>query len=304
MQEGNFHRGLSFSAIRLNYLFVDQYTFPSTWVYPLSAIPYSMLRLIERGTALFTVDGEDLAVREGQVVHIPQGCSLACRATSDEFTFISVRFTSALPLDERGAWPEGPGISRITECADPEIRRYFRLMVEARKSASEAKMFRLKGYLELIAAYLVDESAKRHAVPAGDSPGPRPGERSAEAGPGSRHAAMPGGPVLKLDTRVQGVVEYLTMHPFEGIDMDRMCALTELSPSSLRRLFKEHTGKSPTEFVMDMRMMAAARRLLATDDRVSAIAYDLGFSDPNYFVRRFRENFGTSPGRYRDVSRE
>ncbi len=177
-------------------------------------------------------------------------------------------------------------------------------MVEARKSASEAKLLRLKGYLQLIAAYLMDESAERHAGSDHDKPVPHDGTKDAVPGGAFRYAGMPGGPILKLDTRVQGVVEYLTMHPFEGIDMDRMCTRGALSPSSLRRLFKEHTGKNPAEFVMDMRMMAAARRLLATDDRISAIAYDLGFSDPNYFVRRFRKNFGISPGRYREVSRE
>ena len=75
------------------------------------------------------------------------------------------------------------------------------------------------------------------------------------------------------------------------------------SPSSLRRLFKEHTGKSPGAFVKDLRMTTAARRLLVTDQRISAIAYELGFDDPNYFARIFKSVFGVSPQEYRAASR-
>ena len=45
--------------------------------------------------------------------------------------------------------------------------------------------------------------------------------------------------------------------------------------------------------------MVAARRLLVTDARLSDIAYEVGFEDPNYFSRMFRRNFGASPQEYR-----
>ena len=51
-------------------------------------------------------------------------------------------------------------------------------------------------------------------------------------------------------------------------------------------------------------MMTAARRLLVTNDRVSTIAYELGFDDQNYFARMFKSVFGVSPNQYRKASRE
>lgn len=80
--------------------------------------------------------------------------------------------------------------------------------------------------------------------------------------------------------------------------------MADMSQSSLRRLFKEHTGKSSQDFVKDLRMMTAARQLLTSDKRVSAIAYKIGYDDFNYFSRTFKAVFGLSPQEYRRVSRE
>ena len=261
-----------------------------------------MLRYIKSGAAEFEIDGLRYPVGAGQIVHIPQGCELRCRAAGREVCFISVRFTAAVPLGRVDILSDSLGIGVVTPCDDPDIPFYFSRMVEARKSGDRGTLFRLKGYLVLIVAWLADRGAGG-SWGAGMAPG---AAAPAEPGlpPPAREEHPAGRQVLKLDSRVQAVVEYLTLHPAEHPDIDRLCAMTEMSPSSLRRLFKAHTGKSPNDFLNEMRMMAAARILLNTDDRISTIAYTLGFSDPNYFIRRFRGNFGMSPQRYRTVSRE
>ena len=98
-------------------------------------------------------------------------------------------------------------------------------------------------------------------------------------------------------------MDYLVAHPAEPFDSEFLARMADMSPSSLRRLFKEHTGKSPGAFVKDLRMPTAARRLLVTNQRISAIAYELGFDDPNYFARIFKSVFGVSPQEYRAASR-
>ena len=103
---------------------------------------------------------------------------------------------------------------------------------------------------------------------------------------------------------MQVVVDYLVAHPSEPFDSEFLARMADMSPSSLRRLFKEHTGKSPGAFVRDLRMTTAARRLLVTDQRISTIAYELGFDDANYFARIFKSVFGVSPQEYRAASRE
>ena len=72
--------------------------------------------------------------------------------------------------------------------------------------------------------------------------------------------------------------------------------MTELSGIASQ----DAAGKSPGAFIQDLRLMVAARRLLVTDERISDIAYQVGFEDPNYFSRMFRKNFGVTPQAYRE----
>ena len=51
-------------------------------------------------------------------------------------------------------------------------------------------------------------------------------------------------------------------------------------------------------------MVTAARKLLATNKRVSTIAYELGYNDQNYFTRVFKSVFGISPDQYRKEARK
>jgi len=49
-----------------------------------------------------------------------------------------------------------------------------------------------------------------------------------------------------------------------------------------------------------MRLQRAAVLLKTTDKNVSEIAYEVGFSDPNYFSRAFHEEFGEAPSAMRN----
>ena len=49
----------------------------------------------------------------------------------------------------------------------------------------------------------------------------------------------------------------------------------------------------------DGRLHKALELLKSTDLQISEIAYDVGFSDPSYFTRMFRQEFGKAPGEVR-----
>ena len=80
-----------------------------------------------------------------------------------------------------------------------------------------------------------------------------------------------------------------------------MCGVSE---STLRRLFKEQTGKTIHEFMNQNRMAYAAKRLLITNESISSIGYELGFESTSYFGKTFRETYGVSPQQYRKKSQE
>ncbi len=285
-----------YASMRFNFLYVDRYVFRRGWTYPESYVPYCMLRYILRGRAEFIVDGEHYTVEENEVFYVPEGCQLECHALGEEFSFISIRFTTTVQLDGSDFLAEYFHIPRVTREADGEVLGYFQQVYQNATTQNTSKLFRIRGNLELILAWLVEHTPEAR-LEESDEPEADMSVEGLRRREDRSHS-------IKRDPRIQVVVDYLVSHPSEPFDSEFLARMANMSPSSLRRLFREHTGKSPGAFVKDLRMMTAARRLLTTDERISAIAYEVGFDDANYFARIFKSVFGVSPQEYRAASRE
>lgn len=285
-----------YSAMRFNFLYVDRYVFSRDWYYPESYIPYCLLRYMTKGSAIFIVDGEEHEIHEKQIAYIPEGCKLECHGISEEIEFISIRFTTTVRLQNNDFLEEFFHIMTITQDADGSALYYFMEVYRNAISKNTSKLFHIRANLELIVAYLVDQDPNT-ILEESDQP---PADLSIS---GIRRR-ISHSTAIKRDPRIQTVVDYLVAHPAESFNTEFLSNMAQMGPSTLRRLFKEHTGKSPGNFVTELRMMTAARKLLISDERISTIAYEAGFDDPNYFNRLFKKTFGISPGKYRKQSRE
>lgn len=284
------------NSIRFNFLYVDQYSFGRTWVYPESRIPYNMLRYIVSGKAKFRVNGEEFEVSKNQIVYVPQGCMLFCKVIEDNLSFISIRFTASVHYEGGDFLAEYFGVPRITYECQLEGSEYFEKIFHWAKTDSSSKMFRIQGYLELLIAYLIERTSlnedklvkmKKHELKGMDEIREKI-EKSQ----------------IRQDSRIQIVVDHMVLHPTEQYTTEWMCEMAELSESQFRKLFKNQTGKSPGDFLRDIRITAAARKLLVSNETVSNIAYEVGYEDPNYFVRIFKKAFGLTPNQYRNTARE
>lgn len=60
------------------------------------------------------------------------------------------------------------------------------------------------------------------------------------------------------------------------------------------------TGKTPIEFIRVIRLKRAAQLLRQSQQNVSEIAYQVGFNNPKYFSKYFKEEFGVLPSNYQD----
>ena len=283
-----------YSSMRFNFLYVDKYTFQENWAYPTSYIPYCMLRYILKGDAIFSINGEEFDVHEGQVAYIPEGCYLSCYSLSKEFQFISIRFSTTFRLENSDFLSEYFHIPRLTAQPSTEVLGYFMEVYQNATSKKASRMFSIRGNLELIlAALTVDESTSSDKSIEPESSFSLAGIQHRE----SRSS-------INSDPRIQVIVEYMVTHPTESFDSSSLCKLADISQSTLQRLFKQHTGKTPREFIKEVRMVTAARRLLITDERISTIAYELGFENVPYFSKLFKSVYGVSPQLYRKISRE
>ncbi|MGO5114796.1 AraC family transcriptional regulator [Candidatus Avoscillospira sp. LCP25S3_F1] len=291
---------------------MDYYEFKKAWIYPESYIPYSMLRYVVRGSGIFIIDDKQYEVKENQVCYIPEGCRLSCYATGNELVFFSIRFTTTVRINDKDLLTDFYHLQPVLNDTDQIIQQRFAEIYSYAKGDSIAKLFRIRGNLELLIAWVV-EQAHAHTECDGTSDGccasagsPQENvpewtwDSSLEA---SCHRAKKTNRI-KRDSRIKMVVDHLVANPSRPFDTKYFCEITGLSDSSLRRLFKEHTGKTPFDFMKELRMVTAARRLLVTNKRVSTIAYELGYNDQNYFARVFKSVFGISPDRYRKEARK
>lgn len=81
--------------------------------------------------------------------------------------------------------------------------------------------------------------------------------------------------------------------------LDSMARSMHYSPDHLVRLFKACFHTTPMEYVIRCRMEQARHLLLFTNQSVSSIAEQLGYSSVSYFSRQFSRRVGVSPMVYR-----
>lgn len=87
------------------------------------------------------------------------------------------------------------------------------------------------------------------------------------------------------------------MHNAE-FDVDKLCKALGLSQPQTYRKIKAITDLSISELIRNTRLKKAARLLSASKLTVSEVAYQVGFSDPNYFSKCFTRLFGQTPTEY------
>ena len=92
---------------------------------------------------------------------------------------------------------------------------------------------------------------------------------------------------------------YLNEHYNESVSVERLARIANYSPAQFRRLFRELSQMSPSDYVATVRINAAKTMLARTDRRISDIAADVGFFDHSHFIRTFKRIVGTTPARYR-----
>ena len=66
------------------------------------------------------------------------------------------------------------------------------------------------------------------------------------------------------------------------------------------KLFKELTGKSFSQYLIDYRLEIAARQLVETTDKIIDLAENVGFHNASYFSRAFQSKYGETPSTYRN----
>jgi iron complex transport system substrate-binding protein len=105
---------------------------------------------------------------------------------------------------------------------------------------------------------------------------------------------------ILLPDVVTQVKWYIKNHYQELIYIQTLATALQISRSQLHKLFVQQEGKSPQEYLMDVRLSQVKRYLVDTDFSIREIAYACGFANEFTLMKTFRKHQHMTAGEYRD----
>lgn len=87
---------------------------------------------------------------------------------------------------------------------------------------------------------------------------------------------------------------------YEKIYAEDVAKRMNLGYSGFRRAFKELTGSSPSQYMLELKINEAKLQLSTTSQTVKQISYSLNFENPDYFPIFFKKRTGLTPIEYRN----
>lgn len=101
------------------------------------------------------------------------------------------------------------------------------------------------------------------------------------------------------DKRLLKAANYVLDHYREELKLADVAGIAGLSPGRLNELFKKQHATTVMAWRDGIRLSKASELLRHTELSVSAVSLEVGWSDPLYFSRRFKQAYGQSPKSYR-----
>lgn len=98
---------------------------------------------------------------------------------------------------------------------------------------------------------------------------------------------------------VARIVEYMRTNFHLNTDLATLASESGYSRAHFLRMFRLATGKTPHQYLMDIRLHEAKKRLSNPALPLSTIAVVCGFSSQSHFSQLFTRAFGFTPGEYR-----
>lgn len=100
--------------------------------------------------------------------------------------------------------------------------------------------------------------------------------------------------------RILKVKNYINENYMYEVKLKALADLANMSESAFGRFFKLHTGRTMSDYIIDIRMGFATRMLIETQDSISTISFNCGYNNLSNFNRIFRRKKGCSPSEFRE----
>lgn len=100
---------------------------------------------------------------------------------------------------------------------------------------------------------------------------------------------------------ISKAITYMQENYQTNISINDLCNLIYLSPYHFKRIFKEHTGRTPHRYLVDIRLEKAKELLIINGCSIEDIAGLCGFINAGHFSVAFKRGTGLSPSEYRKI---
>lgn len=102
-------------------------------------------------------------------------------------------------------------------------------------------------------------------------------------------------------SKIQQVIHHINRNIHKPLSLKELSFEFGVSPRYLGKLFREETGKAFNDYINDERIAKAQTYLRNTSMSAAEIAREVGYSDPNYFYKQFRQTTGLSVTEFRTI---
>lgn len=102
-----------------------------------------------------------------------------------------------------------------------------------------------------------------------------------------------------ISPEAQTLKNYIDNHITENLTLKKLTELTYLSKSQVIRIFRSNFGKTPYDYMLDLKIEHAKNLLLNTNLMVKEISLMLSFCDEHYFSSLFKEKTGKTPSEFK-----
>lgn len=93
---------------------------------------------------------------------------------------------------------------------------------------------------------------------------------------------------------IKDSIEYIKDSLDTNILLDELAKNSNLSKYHFLRVFKNHMGLTPHQYILTQRVQKA-KELILSGENLNYIAHSVGFSDQSHFIRNFKKIYGYNP---------
>jgi len=106
-------------------------------------------------------------------------------------------------------------------------------------------------------------------------------------------------PKAKSMVRIGKAIDFIEHNFHNNIYIQELAEMGFMSVRNFQRIFKEATGLSPNDYLLELRIQSASKLLTETDSAIYDVSNQVGIMDWFYFSKAFKKKFGVSPLNYR-----